>query len=187
MECAVVADWLLVLRQVQESVKRYRWPWTRDENTQDEMQAGIFVLNSSDMSRESLSHYQGHFKLIKASESGGSVVAIDWSDTIHILNVSSGKLVLARSLAQHQQVCHEDLYSSRILFYGSFLYCVPNDPSHRNDNLIIVIDVTNGKRVRLIGSAQNYPWALASNGRELICGFSIERGSRSASIKAYSM
>lgn len=56
-----------------------------------EVQAGIYMLDGSDLSQKS--HFQGVFESMKALDDGSSIVAIGRNDTISVFGVDNGDVV----------------------------------------------------------------------------------------------
>jgi len=177
----LVGEWLLVACKINVDAA--------DENDEAEGQAGIYVLNQSDLVQESLFH--GKVESIIGLNDGGDIAVLGRDGTINIMNVENGTLVPLRSFMHPHPT---SAFAEPILFATeSLIYVIPS--SAEELNAIIVIDANNGERVRTLLFPERdpftdtgfYPWALTSNGREVICGFNVgHRDKRSMStIKAF--
>jgi hypothetical protein len=172
----VKGEWLLVLVCLAAFMVKM---FAEDEEI-DTTQAGINVLNQSDLVEESLFH--GNFRCMTGFENCEYAVASDETQGINIFSIEDGRLVHSRSFATQ---CP----GRRLLVSASLVYILACTFHLKSVALIDVFDINRGERVRCLQSptsASFFPRALASNDREDFCSLYITQydGSMS-SIKAF--
>lgn len=165
-KCSGADDWLLELCEVNVS-KRLSGNYREDEIAQADAQAGIHALNRLDLAQES--HLHGNFWCMEVSNDG-SIMAINSDGVINVLRMENGALVCKYSLTQGPRVYD----TFQVLELSGSLLFIPQM------NKMDVVDIKSGTSVRSITLATQDPLtgagltpsALASNGREIFCGFS---------------
>jgi len=187
MDLLIVGEWLLAMCAVNRAFD------TKEEITNSLEQAGIYVLNRSDLAVESFFH--GDFLSLRGSEGGSCIAAINATGEITVMKVENGTIVRLRSFLHRYP--GGQISQSILLLSGSQLFLAPyNDYAQNRGNSVDVVDTENGERVRTLcfprhdaftGTRLRPPDQLVSNGHEIFCGFDIASASPHSmhTIKAY--